>query len=228
MAICENQLSKSTKDMRFSVITFQFRIGDIRIMEDIEIGRWLKNAMKLRDVTQIQLADRLGLRQNQISQMGRGERKISATEAIQIARILKVQLPGEETGLRVMGYVGAGAEVIPIDDGDPLAVVEVDFPVPRGSVAAIIRGDSMYPIFEDGDLVAYGGEPMPPERAIGATCVVQITDGRMLIKKVQRGTRMGLYTLTSANAPDIEDVTLEWARAFVLRISRDYWRRAKR
>lgn len=183
--------------------------------------------MKLRGVTQAQLAEKLGLQQNQISKMVRGTRDISALEAAESARFLNIAMPGEESTLHVVGYVGAGAEVIPIDDGDPLSVVQVDFPVPRGSVAAIVRGDSMYPIFEDGDLVAYGGEPLPPEKAVGSTCVVQLADGRMLIKRVRRGTKEGLYTLTSSNAPDIEDVPLEWARAFVLRLSRDYWRKCK-
>lgn len=183
--------------------------------------------MKLRGVTQEEIANVLGLQQNQISKMVRGVRDITALEAAAAAQFLNIPMPGESNSLQVMGYVGAGAEVLPIDDGDPLAVVEVDFPVPRGSVAAIVRGDSMYPIFEDGDLVAYGGDPLPPEKAIGSTCVVQLADGRMLIKKVRRGTQPGLYTLTSANAPDIEDVPLEWARAFVLRLSRDFWRKCK-
>lgn len=196
-------------------------------MDKDSIASWLRAGMKLRGVTQAQLAEKLGLQQNQISKMVRGTRDISALEAAEAARFLNIAMPGEENTLHVVGYVGAGAEVIPIDDGDPLSVVQVDFPVPRGSVAAIVRGDSMYPIFEDGDLVAYGGEPLPPEKAVGSTCVVQLADGRMLIKRVRRGTKDGLYTLTSSNAPDIEDVPLEWARAFVLRLSRDYWRKCK-
>lgn len=196
-------------------------------MDKDSIASWLRDGMRLRDVTQEKMGEVLSLQQNQISKMVRGVRDITAIEAAKAARFLNIPMPGEINTLEVMGYVGAGAEVIPINDGDPLSTVEVDFPVPRGSVAAIVRGDSMYPIFEDGDLVAYGGDHLPPERALGSTCVVQLADGRMLIKKIRRGTQPGLFTLTSSNAPDIEDVPLEWARAFVLRLSRDFWRKLR-
>lgn len=86
----------------------------------------------------------------------------------------------------------------------------------------------MYPVFEDGDLVAYGGQAMTPDAAIGQTCIVQLSDGRMLIKTVRRGTAPGLYTLTSTNAADIEDVQIEWAREFVMRMPRKFWQKPYR
>ncbi|MFU0504161.1 LexA family transcriptional regulator [Pseudaminobacter sp. NGMCC 1.201702] len=194
-------------------------------MDRNQVARWLQTHMARKEVTQADLGDAIGLSQDKISKIIRGKRDLSAGEAAEIAKYLGVPMPGENFTLDVIGYIGAGAEVRPINDGEPLQQIEVDFPVPQGSVAAIVRGDSMFPIFEDGDLVAYGGEPLAPEKAIGSTCVVQLSDGRMLIKRVRRGTQEGLYTLTSSNAPDIEDVPLDWARAFILRLSRDYWRK---
>ena len=97
--------------------------------------------------------------------------------------------------------------------------------MPAGTVGAIVRGDSMFPIFEDGDLVAYAGDELTPDIAVGKTCMVKLEDDRMLIKTVRRGSGSGLYTLTSTNAPDIEDVRIIWARSLVMRISRDFWRK---
>jgi len=52
--------------------------------------------------------------------------------------------------------------------------------------------------------------PMTPD-LIGQLCVVGLTDGRVLIKQVQRGRGEGLYTLHSATEKPIADVKIEWA-----------------
>jgi hypothetical protein len=46
---------------------------------------------------------------------------------------------------------------------------------------------------------------------IGQLCVVGLADGRVLIKQVQRGRDLGLYTLHSATEKPIADVAIEWA-----------------
>lgn len=114
----------------------------------------------------------------------------------------------------VVGYVGAGAEVIPVDDhalGAGLSYVApppgVEFPC----VAAIIKGDSMHP-FEDGWLVFWTRDASGvPEECIGKLCVVSLTDGRMYLKRLRRGSQKHRYNLESWNAPTIENVSLEWA-----------------
>jgi len=138
---------------------------------------------------------------------------------------------GWETGwtqtVSVFGYVGAGAEVTPIlhDDHNGLDAVEVDFPIPEGTGAVIIRGDSQMPVFEDGDLVGYHREGRPPNDLIGKMCIVRLADGRMFIKKIRRGSTDGVFTLVSSNAADIDDVVIEWAAPYRFRIPREEWTR---
>lgn len=187
---------------------------------------WVEEARKSVGWTQTRLGEETGLSQVKLSNIKRGIRDLSADEARSISAATGFPLPEEGEEMNVLGYVGAGAEVFPIDDGDPMH--KVVLPLPKGSVGAIIRGDSMFPIFEDGDLVAYSGETVEPESALGTTCIVQVADGRMLIKTVRRGSEPGLYTLTSANAPDIEDVELDWAREFIMRMPRKFWHRYSR
>jgi len=196
-------------------------------MDQKSIAKWLSDSLKKSGKTQTELAEAIGLTQTMVSNIKNLRREMSAVEVFKAAEFLGVPLPNEKNILEVRHYIGAGAQVIPIDDGgEPIYEVEVDFPLPHGAIGAIVRGDSQYPIFEDGDLVAYGGDLLTPEQAIGETCIVQLADGRMLIKKVRRGSQPGLYTLTSTNAPDIEDVAVESARAFIMRISRRYWRKS--
>ncbi|OJH53513.1 hypothetical protein ATN81_19185 [Agrobacterium pusense] len=194
-------------------------------MNKIDMASWLEDARKSIGWTQVKLASEMGLTQDKISNIKNGKRELSAEEAMVASRLTGYPLPNEGTDLRVLGYVGAGAEVYPIDDGDALYTIHVGVSLPHGSVGAIVRGDSMFPVFEDGDLVAYSGDTVEPEAAIGDTCIVQVADGRMLIKTIRRGSAPGLYTLTSYNAPDITDVPLDWARRFLMRLDRRAWRR---
>jgi len=132
--------------------------------------------------------------------------------------------------VRVVGYIGAGAEVHAIDDhekGAGLDVVQVDFPVRHGTVGVIVRGDSMLPMFEDGDLVGYLRDAAGPEQLIGKICVVKVQDGPTYIKRLKRGSEPGLYTLVSANARDIEDVEVEWAARYRFHLPADEWHRLK-
>lgn len=128
------------------------------------------------------------------------------------------------TVVGVYGYVGAGAEVSPFEIHEPLEEVEVEFPVPEGTGALVVRGDSMLPIFEDGDLVGYHREGRDPNMLIGKTCIVRVAGGRTLIKRLRKGSLPGLFTLISSNSADIEDVAIEWAAPYRFRIPRDEWR----
>lgn len=132
--------------------------------------------------------------------------------------------------VRVVGYIGAGAEVFAVDDhekGAGLDVVQVDFPVKHGTIGVIVRGDSMMPMFEDGDLIGYIRDASGPDQLIGKICVVKVVDGPTFIKRLKRGSVHGLYTLVSANARDIEDVEIEWAARYRFHLPADEWHRLR-
>jgi phage repressor protein C with HTH and peptisase S24 domain len=111
----------------------------------------------------------------------------------------------------VVGKVGAGADITRFDDG--VVLESIDAPPGIGEcVAARVEGDSMFPQLENGWLVFYGREHDGiPEECIGRLSVVQIKDGPTLLKRLKRGSRRGMWTLESWNAPPREDVKLLWA-----------------
>jgi phage repressor protein C with HTH and peptisase S24 domain len=133
----------------------------------------------------------------------------------------------------ILGIVGAGGEVRPVDDhAQGACLEEVESPPgidPSHVVALRIDGDSMHPAFQHGWVVYYsermeivappkdarlirGPSPMDPLVAFfGKPCVVKLDDDRVLLKVLKRGHTNGRYTLTSYNAPDIEDASIEWA-----------------
>jgi len=112
----------------------------------------------------------------------------------------------------VVGYVGAGAAAHLYDVAQP-DLDEVSGPTDavEDTVAVEIRGESLGPFFNRW-YVFYDDvhRPMTPD-LIGQLCVVGLTDGRVLIKQVQRGRGEGLYTLHSATEKPIADVKIEWA-----------------
>ena len=116
----------------------------------------------------------------------------------------------------VVGYVRAGGEQIAFDDhahGEGLFEVEAPPGMTEKSVAVQVRGASMYPAYEEGDILFYSrnGEGTDIGRCIGKQCIVKQVDGPIYIKILANGSAPGLYTLMSYNHPPIRDVALEWA-----------------
>jgi phage repressor protein C with HTH and peptisase S24 domain len=137
-----------------------------------------------------------------------------------LARFLNVDplvLKGETNTPKVVpliGYVGAGAEVHIRDNTAPVEYVEA--PPNMGNevnVSALdVRGDSMYPAYKDGDRIFYARiHEFLEEECLNSECVVQVLDGSALVKTVIKGSSPNLYTLTSYNAPPMQDVKIEWA-----------------
>ncbi len=116
----------------------------------------------------------------------------------------------------VVGYVGAGAEILPFDDhpkGEGLDEVP-PFPGQDGPAVAVrVRGDSMLPMLEDGWTLYYAADQSAgvADSAIGRLSVCQVADGPLLVKKLEPGRRKGLWRLVSYNASPRDDVKLDWA-----------------
>jgi hypothetical protein len=112
----------------------------------------------------------------------------------------------------IVGYVGAGAATHPYDvPEDKLDEV----PRPEGAtdttVAVEVRGDSLGSYFNRW-LVFYDKVHRPMTHdLVGELCVVGLTDGRVLIKQIQRGRSEGLFNLVSPSDKPITDAVIEWA-----------------
>ncbi|UDF29409.1 UNVERIFIED_ORG: hypothetical protein LHK14_18125 [Roseateles sp. XES5] len=97
------------------------------------------------------------------------------------------------------------------------AVSKTGFAIPSWAgirpVGRIVRGYSMGAI-RDGWIVVYDDQqrPMRPE-LIDELCVVQLADGRCLIRFVREGRRSGCCDLLTESGPAILDAEVIWAEA---------------
>jgi len=116
---------------------------------------------------------------------------------------------GREAAIPVTGLVGAGAAVEMIGDTSGHdSPDEITIPQPGRIAALKVRGESQYPRFQEGEFVLYDPEPVFPQTLVNRYAVVQVVDGRRLVKRLRKGSREGLWTLESHNAPLEHDVDL--------------------
>lgn len=118
----------------------------------------------------------------------------------------------------VVGYIGAGGSIIFEDWGNDETVL-CPPNVSMKLIALVVRGDSMLPKYQDGDIIYIGRDHdgVLPEY-IGRDCAVRLTTGETYIKQLMRGDEPGRFTLLSLNAPPMENVEVEWATpvAFIM------------
>lgn len=150
-------------------------------------------------------------------------RDMAADEMIAIAEITKYPAPLPRITKPAIGYVGAGAEIVPFDDyalGAGLDEVSIPHGAPEDAAVVIVRGDSMYPRYFNGEYLLYTRDLSGPEDLVGQECVVRLTDGRMFVKVLRRGQRQNRFNLESWNAEPIENQEVEWAGPVVARLNR--------
>lgn len=111
----------------------------------------------------------------------------------------------------LVGYVAAGATAHFMPAGQ-LGTVDRPEWASQATVAVEIRGGSLGELF-DRWLVYYDDVRRPVTNdLIGKLCVVGLADGRVLIKKIARGTTPGRHTLVSSPPEKpIKNVQIEWA-----------------
>lgn len=173
----------------------------------------LKRQIRNQSITNKEVATMLHIAPPRVTEMLKGERKIQAHEMPILARALRME---EVVELPVVGYVGAGGEVV-FEDAYPLGGSLYDvFGLPSlggNFIGLEIRGDSMWPVFREGNIVFIrrDGWDHVEDDALNDWAVCRLDDGRTLLKEVRRSATPGTYDLISQNASPIMAVDLVWA-----------------
>jgi phage repressor protein C with HTH and peptisase S24 domain len=197
----------------------------------MNLGDRIRHARKAKGMTQMQLVAAVKKRGGDLSQpqlsaieKDEVERPGALPEIAAVLGQSAAELLGKPLALRpaqdqpetpVAHYVGAGDEVHIIDGDAPVdyTASPPGFERDRGA-ACIVRGSSMRPIYDPGDMLFFRHRRDPPasakdipERAV----IVQIKDGPLYVKRLLPGTRKGRFHLLSINplTPILQDQPVE-------------------
>ena len=192
-----------------------------------QLGARIRALRDKLDLTQVDFARKLRVTQPTVHRWEKGAFEpephliadMAALAGMTVAEFHYGSGGGPAVAVPVVGVVGAGAAIYPIDDhalGGGVDETEAPPDIGEPVVAVRVRGDSMYPAYDDGDLLFYARDPMTggaidEARCLHRDCIVALPDGRILVKRLMRGSLRALYTLVSFNAPPIENVRISWA-----------------
>ena len=169
--------------------------------------------------TKTGLATFLGLRNSAITEILGGQRTIKADELPRIVEYLELDR------VPIMGRVGAGGDIEPDYEQvvpDELGTVRVPIAMPGELIAFEVKGDSMIPRYDSGDIVVvWAQQKRALETFYGEEAAVRTKDGRRYLKTITQAKRRSVVTLTSWNAKPIENVKLEWIGEIYLVIRAD-------
>jgi len=186
----------------------------------------LRTLRQRRKLSLAAVAEKAGTSPQQVARLESGERKMTREWAERLAPALgvsPVELLFPELAspvaaeVPIFGYAGAREAVDVLEDGQHTAIDRLQLPsVADGHAAIIVRGESMRPVYNPGDILLFRSpsvRPWPLEQVLGRDCVVVTEQGRAYVKRTRQGREAGVVDLISYN-PAVEpiyDVRLRWA-----------------
>ncbi|NPU69971.1 helix-turn-helix transcriptional regulator [Bradyrhizobium sp. 83012] len=165
-----------------------------------------------------------------------GQNEIPVDVAEKYARAFKVTAgwllsgdgePEARNIVRVEGLVGAGGAIeTSVEDlgHDGLEEIEVPFPLPPDAAAFRVAGNSMFPRYDDGDVVIVIKRNRHPKDLLHFETLVITEDGNRYLKRIVPGAQKGLYDLESFNAPPMRNVKIQGAIEVHSVVRQGQWR----
>lgn len=200
------------------------------------MGNLLKKLREERGWTHQEAGDAMGVSRGQFIKLERGERRMTeqyialAARAFGITQAEVIQDQSETRTVALMGEIGAGAEISPEYEQVPeggLEQIEVPFYLPDDMIAFRVKGDSMLPRYDEGDLIVVWKEQRRATTSfLGEEVAVRTRTGQRYLKTLQRASRG--YNLQSWNAKLIENVEIEWIGEIYVTIRASQLRRISR
>lgn len=130
--------------------------------------------------------------------------------------------------VRVEGLVGAGGAIETSAESlgeDGLYEIELPYPLPEDAAAYQVSGDSMFPRYDDGDVIIVLRRPRPPNELMNFESLVTTSDGNRYLKRIVESARKGRFDLESFNAPPMRNMKIDNATEIHSVVRRGQWKR---
>ena len=136
-------------------------------------------------------------------------------------------VPKVINSLIVHGLVSAGGQIetsAESDNHEGLMEIEVPFALPEDAMALKVTGDSMFPRYDDGDVIIVLSREFNIGDLINFEAVVTTTDGNRYLKRLIVGSKKGAIDLESFNAPTMRNVKILKAAPVHTVVRNGQWR----
>jgi transcriptional regulator with XRE-family HTH domain len=178
------------------------------------MGNNLKKLRLRAGWTHQEAADHIGVSRGQFIKLERGERQLKERYILLAAKAFNVpeqDVISDTPPVLIVGNVGAGSEAHFYEEGQgPFDEAPTIEGASESTVAVEIQGNSLGPLF-DRWIAYYDDLRSPPTPdLVGHLCIVGLTDGRVLIKKIARARGNNHFDLWSNAEGPMFDVIIKW------------------
>ena len=137
--------------------------------------------------------------------------QLAAALDLRVADLVAASAPAKGALVAVAGLVSAGSEMTLYSEGQgSIGNVRAPSNATPTTAAAEIRGTSLGDLFNGWILFFDDRREGDATDRIGKACVVGLADGRVMVKRVERGQLPGRFTLRSVTEPPIYDAEVIW------------------
>ena len=198
------------------------------------MGNNLRKLREERGWTHDEAATAMGVSRGQFIKLERGERRLTENYIRQAAIAFNVPdatVLGDGRSVPVVGRVSAGGSIDTAweNHAEPLFEIELPFPLGEDAIGFEITGESMWPRYDEGDVIVVSRHGEPLEALLGFEAVVRTGDsdesGGRYFKRVIRAGTPGLFDLESYNAPPMRAQKVFWGAGLIARVPASRWKR---
>lgn len=188
-------------------------------------GRRLRSLRQTLGISQVELARRIGRHQTVIGPYERDEYEPSREVVEKLAVALETSpeylyfgRSPQQTAISVAGRFGGGAVLEPEPSTALVSLRDSQL------VGYRLLDDSMAPVFRPGQLLlVLTAAAADPADLLGRDALVELADGRMLLRRLMPSTERGRFDLAAYNAPALPSVSVHAARLIVGVLSPEAW-----
>lgn len=195
------------------------------------MGNRLRMLREQRGWTHQEAADAMGISRGQFIKLERDERRLNTMYIALAAKAFGVREADvftESTNvIQVMGVISAGGAIETAweQHSEPLHEIEIPFPFGQEIIGFEVRGESMWPKYDPGDVIVVPKAGEQIEQLIGWEAAVRTAEGNRYFKRLVPGATKGLFDLESYNAPTIRGVEVVWAAGRIATIPASRWKK---
>ena len=201
--------------------------------DDNPASSQLRTARDAKGLSMAKLGKLAGTTAQQVDRLEKGHRKLTREWAERLAPHLSVTPESlvfdtvDGSVIPVVGLISGGGSIETAweQQTEPLYEIKIPFSAGDDVIGLEIRGESMWPKYDPGDVIVVSRHGEPIESVLGYEAAVRTRGGDRYFKRIIATPTKGRFDLESYNAPTIRNVQIEWVAGLIVRVPAVRWQR---